>query len=189
MKNNIPLSGMSVVGLWVAAALLFCSIALPWWGMKFIAPQYPEGLDIIVYPYKMDGRIDIINGLNHYIGMREFSEASFPELRYLPYAIGALALLCAVVAAVRKRSLLLLLAVVVAIGGALGLYDIHRWLYDFGSNLDPQAPIKVKPFVPPIIGKNTIANFVTHSYFTYGSFLLGAAALLIFASLWRERTK
>ena len=47
------------------------------------APQYPEGLNIIVYPNKLEGEIDIVNGLNHYIGMANFSEKNFPELSYL----------------------------------------------------------------------------------------------------------
>lgn len=183
------LSAASAIGLYIAAALLIASIFFPWWGMRFIAPQYPEGLDIIVYPYKMDGRIDIINGLNHYIGMKDFSEESFSELRYLPYLIGGMALLSIVVAIVRKKSWLYVLIGLFAIGGALGLYDIHRWLSAFGTQLDPKAPIKIAPFVPPVLGTNKIANFTTNSYFTYGSFMIGIAFLFILLPIWRDRSK
>jgi hypothetical protein len=179
----------SVVALCLAAILLVLSIFLPWWGMKFYAPQYPEGLDIIVYPYKMAGDIDTVNALNHYIGMENFSEENFPELQYLPYIIAGMSLLTLIVAFVRKKAFLYGLIVIFVVGGALGIYDIHRWLTNFGTNLDPRAPIKVDPFVPPVIGENTLANFVTHSYFTYGSFLLGAAFLCILFPLWREREK
>ena len=59
--------------------------------MVFFAPQYPEGLNIIVYPNKLEGEIDIVNGLNHYIGMENFSEENFPELAYLSYLVIGLA--------------------------------------------------------------------------------------------------
>ncbi|WP_047153613.1 hypothetical protein [Aneurinibacillus tyrosinisolvens] len=186
---STKISGVSAIGLGAAAVFLAASIFFPWWGMIFIAPQYPEGLDIIVYPYKLAGRIDIINGLNHYIGMKGFSEESFPELAYLRYVIGGMAALTLVTALLRKKGLLYVLIGLFIIGGALGLYDIHRWLTSFGTELDPMAPIKMKPFVPPMLGENRVANFITHSYFTYGSFMIGIAFLLMIIPLWRERRK
>ncbi|GED17928.1 hypothetical protein [Aneurinibacillus migulanus] len=181
------LSTVSGICLAVAAVLQGISILLPWWGMKFIAPQYPEGLDIVVYPYKLEGRIDIINGLNHYIGMKEFSAATFHELDYLPYVIGAMAILTLIAAIVRKKGILYVLIGLFVIGGTLGIYDMLHWLRSFGTELDPHAPIKISPFIPPIIGENRIANFITYSYFSYGSFLIGAAFLLVLLSLWKER--
>lgn len=176
-----------MISLCTSGVLLVLSIFFPWWGMQFFAPQYPEGLNIIVYPYKMEGRIDIINGLNHYIGMKPFSEESFPELRYLPYIIGAMALLTILVGLLRNMKLLYGLICLFIVGGVLGVYDIHRWLKAFGTELDPKAPIDIAPFVPPILGDNTIANFVTHSYFTYGSFIIGIAFLLLLFPIWKER--
>ncbi|KEF37779.1 hypothetical protein M670_03085 [Schinkia azotoformans MEV2011] len=185
MKN--ALSMPSVISLCIAGILLALSIFFPWWGMKFYAPQYPEGLDIIVYPYKLAGEIDIVNGLNHYIGMKNFSEEDFPELQYLPYIIGGMALLAFIVALVRRKGLLYVLIGLFVAGGAIGIYDINRWLKDYGTNLNPKAPIEVEPFVPPVVGENTIANFVTDSYFSYGSFILGAAFLCVLFPLWRDR--
>jgi copper chaperone NosL len=173
----------------IAGVFIAISIFLPWWGMKFLAPQYPEGLDIIVYLYKMDGRIDIINGLNHYIGMKPFSEESFPELSFLPYVIGAMALLTIVVGLLRNMKLLYAWISALTVGGIVGVYDIHRWLKDFGTNLDPKAPIDIEPFIPPIIGENTIANFVTHSYFTYGALVFGVAFILILYPIWKEKRR
>ncbi|CAG7641550.1 hypothetical protein PAESOLCIP111_04244 [Paenibacillus solanacearum] len=181
MTRKVPVS--FTIPLYLAAFLLAASIFFPWWGMTFVAPQYPEGLEIIVYPYKMDGRIDIINGLNHYIGMKPFSEASFPELRYLPYLIGGMAALVLLAAIIRGKGWLYGIIALFAAGGIAGLYDIHRWLYNFGTELSPTAPIKIKPFVPPILGRNQIANFVTHSYFSYGSIMIGVAFLLMALSL------
>lgn len=185
MPNN-KLSVPSMISIVLAALLIAGSIFLPWWGMKFFAPQYPEGLDIIVYPNKLAGQIDIVNGLNHYIGMKPFSEETFPELDYLPYLIGGLAVLTLLVAVTRKKSFLIGLILLFVIGGALGIWDMYRWLASFGTELDPRAPIKVPPFVPPIIGKNTLANFVTHSYFTTGAYLIGLAFLLLLVPLFMD---
>ncbi len=123
------LSIASVIAICLAAILLVVSIFFPWWGMRFFAPQYPEGLDIIVYPYKMEGEIDIVNGLNHYIGMKSFGEENFPELKFLPYIIGGMAVLSLIVAFLRRKSLLYGLIGLFIVGGALGIYDIHRWLH------------------------------------------------------------
>lgn len=183
------ISVASMASLLGAAALLFASIKFPWWGMKFFAPQYPEGLDIVVYPSKLDGNIDIVNGLNHYIGMAPFSNESFPELQYLPGLIMGLAVIFIIVALFRRKNLLYIPVGLLAVGGAIGIYDMKRWLTKFGTELDPKAPIELEPFVPPILGENILANFVTHSYFTTGSFLLGAAFLLTLLPLWLERRR
>lgn len=155
--------------------------------MELKAPQYPEGLNIIVYPDKLEGEIDIVNGLNHYIGMSEFSEENFPELRYLPYVIGGLAILPLLTAIIRRKSLLYGLIGIFSIGGALGVYDLYSWLRDFGTNLSPTAPITVDPFIPPIIGENTMANFITYSYLGTGSYLILIAFILILIPLWKDR--
>jgi hypothetical protein len=187
MKKRLSI--LSVIIVSCSAILVGASLFFPWWGMRFVAPQYPEGLDIIVYPNKLKGNIDIINGLNHYIGMKPFSEETFPELSYLPYIIGVLAVFLLVVAWLRDKRLLVVLTIVFAIGGLLGLYDLHRWLVDFGTNLSEDAPIKIEPFVPPVLGENRIANFVTNSYFSTGAYMIGVAFFLLILSLWKERNR
>src|SRR5690625_2601908 len=118
-KKNLSITSMIL--LLVAAALFIISIQFPWWRMDFFAPQYPEGLDIIVYPNKLTGDIDIVNNLNHYIGMKEFSTESFPELAYLPYIAYAFAGLTVVVALLRKKIYLYILNTLFAIGWGVGL--------------------------------------------------------------------
>ncbi len=92
------LSKVSMFSLIAAAIIIFITLFVPWWGMKFYAPQYPEGLDIIVYPTTLAGDIDVVNGLNHYIGMKEFSNDSFPELQFMPYIVAGIAVLTLIVA-------------------------------------------------------------------------------------------
>ncbi|MFD2446845.1 hypothetical protein ACFSO7_23165 [Bacillus sp. CGMCC 1.16607] len=185
--NGSKLSITSSIFILIAAGLIVASLFFPWWAMKFIAPQYPEGLNIIVYPDKLKGEIDIVNGLNHYIGMSEFSEANFPELKYLKYLIGGLAALTALTAILRKKSILFGLIGMFIIGGALGVFDLYRWLKNFGTNLSPTAPIKVDPFIPPIIGENTLANFVTYSTLEMGTYFIIAAFVLLLIPLWKDR--
>lgn len=174
-----------LIGL--AAIFIGASIFFPWWKMVFYAPQYPEGLNIIVYPNKLAGEIDIINGLNHYIGMSNFGEENFPELAYLVYLIAGLAVLALVTAILRNKKVLYGLIGVIAIGGLAGILDLHFALQKYGSNLDPKAPIKIDPFVPPIIGENTVANFITHSLLGTGIYFVIAAFILLFIPLWKDR--
>ena len=186
MKRDLNL--WATLSLLAAALLMTGSLFLPWWAMKFYAPQYPEGLNIIVYPNKLAGEIEIVNGLNHYIGMAPFSEASFPELKILPVIVVGLALLMAAAAFLRSSRMVWITLASFAVVGVGGLWDMARWLRKFGSNLDPQAPIKLDPFVPPIYGKNTIANFITYSNFQIGAFvLLLVGVLLLLALTLRDR--
>lgn len=186
MKRDLNL--WATLSLLAAALLMIVSLFLPWWSMKFYAPQYPEGLDIIVYPNKLAGNIDVVNGLNHYIGMAPFSEASFPELKLLPIMVVVLALMMAAAAFLRSRRLVWITLAAFALVGVGGLWDMARWLRKFGTELDPHAPIKLAPFVPPILGKNQIANFTTYSNFQIGALaLLIVGVLLALALTLRDR--
>ncbi|MDP4162456.1 MAG: hypothetical protein Q8898_05065 [Bacillota bacterium] len=187
--SKSKLSIGSSILLSFSAVLIVVSLFYPWWEMQFFAPQYPEGLNIIVYPNKLTGQIDIVNGLNHYIGMSNFSEENFPELRYLPFVIGGLAGFTLLVGLLRKQKLLYMLIGIFSLGGILGVYDLYRWLHDFGTNLSPKAPIKVKPFVPPVLGHNKLANFNTYSILETGSYLILAAFVLMLIPLWKDRKK
>lgn len=190
LMKNLLKSELNVTGriLFVTAALLLIvSLLFPWWYLKLVAPQYQEGLTMSVYAYKIDGRIDIINNLNHYIGMKEISPADFPELKLMPYIVGAVAFL-ALLTAVSKRAWLGLLTFILAgSGGALGLYDCWRWLHKYGTELDPHAPITIPPFTPPIIGVNHLANFTTYTGFGIGGYLLFLGIMLMPLVLWRFR--
>lgn len=187
--NNKRLSIVSSILLVLAALLIVASLFFPWWRMEFFAPQYPEGLNIIVYPNKLEGEIDIVNGLNHYIGMANFSEENFPELRFLKYLIGGLAFLVLIAAIIRIKGYLYFVISLFVIGGIVGVWDLRRWLKSFGTELDPMAPIEVDPFIPPIVGKNTIANFITYSHLGIGTYLVIVAFILLLIPLWKDRQK
>lgn len=188
-KHPKKLSNLSMGLLIFAAILLVASVQFPWWAMDFFAPQYPEGLDIIVYPDRIVGDIDVINNLNHYIGMKEFSTEAFPELAYLPYIAYAFAGLTLIVAFLRRKLYLYILTALFVIGGVVGLTDMHFWLKKYGTELDPTAAMYLDPFVPPIIGENVIANFTTYSKFGVGGYMLGIVFLIFVFCLWKDRAK
>lgn len=186
MKGK-QLSRFSSILMIISAILVMLALFFPWWRMEFFAPQYPEGLNIIVYPDHLEGELEQINGLNHYIGMAQFNEESFPELNYLPYLIGGLSIFVLLGAFIRKKAYLISLIVIFLIGGAVGVWDLWAALKEYGTNLDPMAPIEMEPFVPPIIGENVVANFTTYSLLGIGAYLVIAAFILLLIPLWKDR--
>lgn len=66
---------------------LLIVLFVPIWRIDLFAPQYPEGLTMKIWHNDLKGDIDIINGLNHYIGMRHISVEMFPEFEIIKYVI------------------------------------------------------------------------------------------------------
>jgi hypothetical protein len=127
------------------------------WTLHFMAPQYPNGLDLYVYPYTIqggNGGIDLpeINTLNHYVGMKKLDPSDFADLDFIPFAMGALALLALRVAVIGDVRALLDLAVLTGYFGVFALGRFVYMLYNYGHNLDPRAPITMDAFMPPIVG-------------------------------------
>jgi hypothetical protein len=148
------------------------------WTVRFLAPQYTQGLELHVYSYTLSGGnagqdVKEINVLNHYVGMRALDPSEFADLDFLPFAIGALALLALRAAAIGDVRALLDLAVLT---GYFGLFSLGRFaytLYAYGHHLDPTAPIRMEGFMPPLLGAKQIANFTVASYPAAGTLLIG----------------
>ena len=49
-----------------------------------------KGLRLLIHANKLAGDVDIVNGLNHYIGMKTLHAEEFVEFTVLPYIIGFL---------------------------------------------------------------------------------------------------
>ncbi len=184
-----PLFGWGRLALAVLVIPLLLAFTAPLWKIEMKAPQYPKGLSMEIYAHKLEGGhenrdIQEINTLNHYIGMHKIDRAELNELDWMPFALLALALLTLRCAAVGNVRALVDLAVV---SGFVAGYSMARFvykLYVFGHNLDPKAPLTVKPFTPAIFGSKQIANFHTESWPQLGSiyisiFLIGVAAITI----------
>lgn len=172
----------------VRFALVVCCVPLllswdkPLWRISMEAPQYPNGLWMEIYPHRLAGgnedqHLAEINTLNHYIGMAPIHAEDFAELGWIPFVVGALAILCLRVAAIGNVRSLLDLAVMTfyALGFLMARF-VYR-MYVFGHELDPKAPFTVEPFTPAIFGTKQIANFTTHSFPRLGTYLIGGFAI------------
>lgn len=168
----------------VAATCLLISIILPYWKMELKAPQYPGGLEMQAYLYQLTGDVREIDGLNHYIGMRPLGEAAQLERKVGGIAIVVLALLVFAAIFVPNR-FAALLALPALLFPALFLADLYFWLRNFGTNLDPKAPLSgsIKPFVPPVLGEGKVGQFVTVAEPGAGLYLAIAASVLIVIGL------
>ena len=161
---------------------------LPVWFIFLIAPQYPEGLEMNIWLTKISGQVDIINGLNHYIGMKKISADMFPEFGYMKYILGAFIIYGLMVALIGSRKLLLSLLVLTILVASAALYDFYQWGHDYGHNLDPNAAIKVPglSYQPPVIGHKTLLNFDAYSYPDIGGWIIIGAGVIFFAIYFFE---
>ena len=130
-ENNIGV--LSKILLLISATLLVISIFKPIWIIELNAPQYPEGLVLYIYANKLGGNVDIINGLNHYIGMKTLHTEDFIEFTILPYIIGFYALVTLVVIFINKRIALYTLVVAFLLFGIVAMMDFYRWNYNYGQ--------------------------------------------------------
>ncbi|GAB4092917.1 hypothetical protein GCM10028786_18440 [Flaviaesturariibacter terrae] len=175
----------------IAAASLSLGLTyfLPVWFIYLLAPQYPEGLTMNIWLNHLSGQVEIINGLNHYIGMKHINESMFPEFGYLGIIMGAFIVLGLAVAAGGRRKHLsaYLLLLLVAAGAAL--YDFYQWGYDYGHHLDPKAAIQVPGlyYQPPLVGHKKLLNFDAYSYPDTGGWIVIGAGALCFAVWGWER--
>ncbi len=181
----------------VASIALGLTYILPIWTISLEAPQYPEGLGMVIRLNTIEGQkrhdLSNINNLNHYIGMQRIEPESIPELRIMPFVVAGLILTGVLVAwAGRKRLLYAWTAVFLAIS-LVGLADFWKWEYDYGHNLDEETAIIKIPgmsYQPPLIGSREILNFTAHSWPGTG----GVIAILVALSVvgvsireWRSR--
>ena len=169
----------------IASLALATIYFLPVWFIFLIAPQYPEGLTMNIWLNKITGQVDIINGLNHYIGMKHIKAEMFPEFNYLIYIVAFFILLGLLVAITGRRKLLLAFLILTILGGAAAMYDFYSWGYDYGHNLDPTAAIQVPGlyYQPPLIGHKRLLNFDAYSYPDSGAWVIIGVATVFF-SIW-----
>lgn len=179
--QTIKLSAISRLMLVLAAVMLVISIFVPIWQIDLQAPQYPEGLTLLIYSNDLGGNVDIINGLNHYIGMHTLHTKDFIEFSILPYIIGAYALLSLAVALLNRWKALYVLLAAFILFGVIAMIDFYRWEYNYGHNLDPNAAIIVPgmAYQPPLIGYKQLLNFAAYSVPAIGGWLFIVSGLLM----------
>jgi len=179
----------------VAAAVLLGAVyLLPLWSLTMFAPQYPDGLRMDIYSYKLEGGregqdLKEINLLNHYIGMKDLAVEDFTEFKWMPFVVGAIGLLFLRAAAHGRMMDLVDVTVLYMYFAAFSLWSFGYKLYSYGHNLSPTAAVRVAPFMPPMFGHSKLANFDVYSYPAPGSYLLGLVVLLLAGALvlaWRD---
>lgn len=161
---------------------LVIAVTLPLWRIRLEAPQYPEGLSVDIYAYTLhsghgDKDLGEINILNHYVGMKKIERSAFADLDWLPFAFGAVAVLALRVAAIGNVRMLVDLAVMT---GYFTLFSAGRFVYKmyvYGHELSPEAPVKVPPFMPAVLGSKQVGNFTTHAAPAAGTYVLGIFVL------------
>lgn len=163
----------------LALCILFFT---PAWSIYLIAPQYPEGLSMQIWLNKITGQVEIINGLNHYIGMKHINESMFPEFTFLVYILGAYILFGLFIAITGSRKLLMVYLILATVAAVAALADFYMWGYDYGHDLDPTAAIQVPglSYQPPLIGHKKLLNFDSYSYPDTGGWVMVAVTAVFF---------
>ena len=181
---NTPLSLRNRFIVFTAGVLLIPVLLVPLWKLNFISQQYPEGLELFIYPNTMTGGNDgndltEINVLNHYIGMAELHTENFKEFQWLPLVIGILCLITirgALLGSVKSLVDILGFTVCFSI---FGLWRFWYMLNSYGHNLDPKAAINVEPFTPPVFGLKMVGQFSVTSYPAIGALFFGLFFVLV----------
>ncbi|MEX2350048.1 MAG: hypothetical protein WD554_04150 [Flavobacteriaceae bacterium] len=179
----------------LGSALLLGLFYYPLWNIQLGAPQYPEplGMDIYISGIEGEEEFDIqnIDGVNHYIGMKKIPKAEeMWEFNIFPMVIGGMAGLGILLGALGFFSKInpnwflgwfLLMSVL----GILGMYDFNVWLLDYGTDLDPNAILKLTDkegnplsYKPPLFGTDKILNFTASSYPGMGGYMMFAGMTL-----------
>jgi len=185
----------------LGSIMLLGLFAYPLWKITLVAPQYPEPLGLNIHINKLSDGVQFndvnnIDLLNHYIGMQHLpTEANvkkgdvdaFPEFTYMPIIVIALIVLGLVFGFIGRKKLYFAWLIILAVLGSLGIYDFYSWLQKYGSELDPNAILKMidpetgelMAYNPPIYGFKQMLNFEVYSYPDMGAYFIFVGAGLI----------
>lgn len=193
MKTT-KVSTLTRVLLFICGLGLLTVLFTPMWRIDLQAPQYPEGLRLLIYANKLAGNVDIINGLNHYIGMKTLHTEDFIEFKVLPGIIVFFSVLFLIAAIAAKRKWLNILCVLFVAFGVIAMVDFWRWEYNYGHNLNPDAAIIVPgmAYQPPLIGFKQLLNFGAYSVPDIGGWIFVAVGFVLLCCVvfeWRRKKK
>jgi copper chaperone NosL len=189
--------GLAIVMSIAAAALFVVALGKPWWLFKLYAPQYPHSLTLVISLSGLSGDVREIDMLNHYIGMAHIDAAAVFERHYASVAVYALGATLIALTLVLKGASARFIAVLGALFPLGFIADSFVWLYRFGHELDPRAPLHLPKFTPQLFGNGMIGQFMTFATPQSGfwlavagvALLLGPVILLGGAASKRRSTK
>lgn len=163
----------------------------PMWDIQLAAPQYPSGLSMQIWINDVSGDVDVINGLNHYIGMKTIHKEDFKEFVYLPIIMLSFMALGLVVFFLNRKIYYYIWTGLFVIVGLLSFYDFYSWLYAYGHDLDPSAPIQVPgmSYQPPLIGYKKMLNFEALSQPHIGGWFYISAGIILAGTCFYEWKK
>ncbi|HRI47209.1 MAG TPA: hypothetical protein PK559_08910 [Ignavibacteriaceae bacterium] len=189
------MSNRSRIIIALSSLLLVLTFFFPLWKIDLNAPQYPEGLGLRIWLHQISGLkpndLQSINGLNHYIGMKPIEQDSIPELTIMPYIMIFMILSGLAIALFKQKKMVYIWLILFVILGIIGLYDFYLWGYEYGHNLNPNAPIKVPgmTYQPPLIGSKQLLNINAVSLPSISSFLILISILLIITTIYLDKKK
>jgi len=174
--------------VFLAAVLLLLVLFFPIWQIQLTAPQYPEGLGLKIYPGKIGGDVEVVNGLNHYIGMKTLHSKDFIEFTILPYCIIFFGLIVLIAAIINRKAFFYFTTILFIIFCIVAMVDFWRWEYNYGHDLNPEAPIQVPgmAYQPPLIGYKQLLNFGAFSIPDIGGWIFIVAAVLLMLGMVTE---
>jgi copper chaperone NosL len=176
MKPN-KMTGLMKLVTVLCSLLMFLVLVFPIWKIDFTAPQYPEGLVLKIHANKLAGDVDIINGLNHYIGMKHLNAEEFIEFKALPIIIIAFAILGFLTLIVNRKRIFYSWVVLFLIIAVVSMADFYRWEYDYGHDLDPTAAIQVPGMA---YQPQKLLNFTVYSIPDTGGWIfIGIGVMLV----------
>ena len=185
MKSLKPISRI-IIG--VCSIALVSAYFIPLWQILMWAPQYPEGLEMKIWIDTLSGDVRTISALNHYIGMKHIEVGMFPEFDYMIYIVGFIIGFGLLTTLVNKRIMLISYLGLLVVAGIAALVDFWLWGYDYGHNLNPEAPIIIEgmAYQPPLIGTKVLLNFTAFSGPDIGGWVFIIVALVLFGILFYE---
>jgi hypothetical protein len=190
----------------IGPLLLLGLFAFPLWNIMLGAPQYPDPLGLNIHITGIEGASEFdlqnIDGLNHYIGMKTIPKpGEMWEFDIFPIVIITMVALGVMVGLLGFRGKLsykwfMGWFVVMSILGILGMYDFNAWLIDYGTNLDPNAIMKLEnpdgtpmTYKPPLFGHQKMLNFDVTSTPATGAWMMFTGMMMtVLASFLGWRT-
>lgn len=185
----------------LGSLLILGLFVFPMWNIRLGAPQYPEPLGIDIYINGLQGQSEFdlqnIDGLNHYIGMKTLPKPEdmweFTVFPLVTFAMSVLGILFGILGLLKGISpnWFLFWFILMSILGILGVYDFNQWLIDYGTDLDPNAIMKLMnpdgtpmKYNPPLFGHKKLLNFDAYSYPRIGGILLWLGMMSTLVAFW-----
>ncbi|WP_203296114.1 hypothetical protein [Luteirhabdus pelagi] len=194
----------------IGSLLLLGLFKFPLWSIMLGAPQYPDPLGMNIFIDGIEGAsefdIQNIDGLNHYIGMKTIPKPEeMWEFSTFPMVIGSMVFLGVIIGFLGFLGKInhwwfIGWFLSMSVLGILGMYDFNLWLIEYGTDLDPNAIMKMThpdgtpmTYKPPLFGHQKMLNFDvdswphTGAYFMFIGMMLTLAAFFIGKREWNSK--